>query len=119
MGERATLSRLPASSLTPAFGNKTNANQKQDTPLRPGDRAFVIANLDFAALSPGNGGGGGGGGGASAWPEGTMGFDHDVDDEAMAEFLAAAAALTRRARAGVGGGGGGGGGAPGVAGGGA
>ncbi|KIZ06192.1 hypothetical protein MNEG_1770 [Monoraphidium neglectum] len=69
-----------------------------DTPLRPGDRAFVIANLDFAAAA-GNGG--------SVWPAGSLGFDHDLSAEEFAEFEAAAAALLRRHGGPVGGGGGG------------
>lgn len=57
--------------------------------LRPGDRAFVIANLDFAAVYAGDGE-------RTAWPPGTMGFDHDVSEEGMAEFEAASAALQMR-----------------------
>ncbi len=57
--------------------------------LRPGDRAYVIANLDFAAVYAGDGE-------KTAWPPGTMGFDHDVSEEAMAEFEAASAALLMR-----------------------
>lgn len=66
--------------------------QTQDTLLRPGDRAFVIANLDFDAVAAREG--------ASAWPEGVLGFDRDVSEETMAEFQAASAALTARARRG-------------------
>lgn len=53
--------------------------------MRPGDRAFVITNVDFT------------GAGASAWPEGTCGFDNGVTEEDAAEFAAASAALAVRA----------------------
>jgi hypothetical protein len=57
-------------------------------PLRPGDRAFVIANLDFDAAGTDNGG--------TVWPPESLGFDHDLSAEEFAEFQAAAAALLRR-----------------------
>jgi hypothetical protein len=73
--------------------------RQQGTILRPGDRAFVLTNLDFAAVLSSSGG--------SAWPAGTLGFDNDLTDETMAEFAAASLALLVRSGHGAAGGPGG------------